>query len=398
MPSVKNRRSPWLILAVVLLTSVAASLNQFKVPPILPLLMDFFHLPAGRAGLLMSVFAITGLLLALPAGFFFQKLGYRMMGLMAVGFLAVGAATGALSRGEGMMLSGRLLEGAGMSLIAVVCPAIVAIWFSPDQRGKAMGIFATWVPLGSTVVFLLAPSLAHRWRWEGVWWFGFLYTFFVGILFYQFVKTANQPSANTNFTGFQQAITIADVKKVFQIKDLWLISFLFACFNYAFVSFVTWVPAFLHGVRGRSLEHASFAVSTVSMLAILSCPLAGLISDRLGSRKMIFTLPMILMGILIPFTCALPMEFFLPFLIIFGFITGFAPTGVFSAAAEVVGDERLTGMAMAIVQIGQNFGMLAGPFIFGTLVESSGGWELAFWTLAPICGAGAVAGALSRVR
>jgi len=53
---------------------------------------------------------------------------------------------------------------------------------------------------------------------------------------------------------------------------------------------------------------------------------------------------------------------------------------------------------MAIVQIGQNVGMLAGPFIFGTLVESSGGWELAFWTLAPICGAGAVAGALSRVR
>ena len=397
MPSVKNRRSPWLILAVVLLTSVAASLNQFKVPPILPLLMDFFHLPAGRAGLLMSVFAITGLLLALPAGFFFQKLGYRMMGLMAVGFLAVGAATGALSRGEGMMLSGRLLEGAGMSLIAVVCPAIVAIWFSPDQRGKAMGIFATWVPLGSTVVFLLAPLLAHRWRWEGVWWFGFLYTFFVGILFYQFVKTANQPSANTNFTGFQQAITIADVKKVFQIKDLWLISFLFACFNYAFVSFVTWVPAFLHGVRGRSLEHASFAVSTVSMLAILSCPLAGLISDRLGSRKMIFTLPMILMGILIPFTCALPMEFFLPFLIIFGFITGFAPTGVFSAAAEVVGDERLTGMAMAIVLIGQNVGMLVGPFLFGALVESSG-WEVAFWTLAPVCGAGAAAGALSRVK
>jgi len=346
----------------------------------------------------MSVFAITGLFLALPAGFIFQKLGYRIMGLMGVGFLAVGAATGALSRGEGMMLSGRLLEGAGMSLIAVVCPAVVAIWFSPDQRGKAMGIFVTWVPLGSTVMFLLAPLLAHRWKWEGVWWFGFLYTFFVGILFYQFVKPANQPSTNRNFTRFQQVLTVADLRKALENRDLWLISFLFACFNYAYVSFVTWVPAFLHGVRGRSLEHSSFAVSTVPMLAILSCPLAGWISDRLGSRKVIFTLPMILMGILIPFTYGLRIEFFLPFLIILGFVSGFAPTGVFSAAAEVVGDERLGGMAMAIILIGQNVGMLVGPFIFGTLVESSGGWEVAFWTLAPICGAGAVAGVLSRVK
>jgi MFS family permease len=55
-------------------------------------------------------------------------------------------------------------------------------------------------------------------------------------------------------------------------------------------------------------------------------------------------------------------------------------------------------MAMAIVQIGQNVGMLLGPFIFGYLVESSGGWQIAFWSLAPLCGAGAVAGWLTRVR
>jgi MFS family permease len=179
---------------------------------------------------------------------------------------------------------------------------------------------------------------------------------------------------------------------------LWLISLLFACFNYAYVSFITWVPAFLDGVRGMSLENASFAVSTLSMVAIVSCPLAGWISDRLGSRKVILTLPMILMGVLIPFTYGLRIELYLPLLIVLGFVSGFAPTGVFSAAAEIVGDERLGGMAMAIVLLGQNVGMLIGPFIFGTLVESPGGWEMAFWTLAPLCGAGAVAGVLSRVR
>ncbi len=42
--------------------------------------------------------------------------------------------------------------------------------------------------------------------------------------------------------------------------------------------------------------------------------------------------------------------------------------------------------------------VLLGASYTGTLVESSGGWEVAFWTLAPVCGAGAVAGVLSRVK
>ncbi|MGA2108155.1 MAG: hypothetical protein ABSH25_10990, partial [Syntrophorhabdales bacterium] len=56
-------RSPWLILIIVLLCGIAATLNQFKVPPIMPVLMEAFSQSAGRAGLLMSIFALTGLLL-----------------------------------------------------------------------------------------------------------------------------------------------------------------------------------------------------------------------------------------------------------------------------------------------------------------------------------------------
>jgi predicted MFS family arabinose efflux permease len=74
--------SPWFILLVVLLTSIAAPLTQFKVPPVMPLLMEAFRQPAGVAGWLMSIFAVTGLLLAIPAGFIFQQIGYRPTGFV----------------------------------------------------------------------------------------------------------------------------------------------------------------------------------------------------------------------------------------------------------------------------------------------------------------------------
>lgn len=58
----------WVILFVALLAGVTALLNQFKVPSLMPVLMQRFQLDLGTAGLLMTIFAITGFILALPAG------------------------------------------------------------------------------------------------------------------------------------------------------------------------------------------------------------------------------------------------------------------------------------------------------------------------------------------
>ena len=153
-----NRRA-WLILAVLLLFSIAAPLNQSKVPPILPVLMESWGLPVGRAGLLMSLYAITGLLLGLPAGFIFQRAGYRWTGVLAGGSIALGAALGALSPNINVLLFSRAIEGIGTGFVAVMAPAVIAPWF-PRHRGIALGIWATWVPVGLLTMLLLAPALA----------------------------------------------------------------------------------------------------------------------------------------------------------------------------------------------------------------------------------------------
>ena len=125
----------WVVLVIVYLASVAGPLNQTKVPPLMPVLMDAFQLELGQAGWLMSVFALTGLVLALPAGVFLPRIGPKVMGLIATGCLALGAALGALSTGAGLFLVSRVIEGIGMGLIAVVAPAAIAMWFPSANRG-----------------------------------------------------------------------------------------------------------------------------------------------------------------------------------------------------------------------------------------------------------------------
>lgn len=379
-------RSAWLILTVALANSVAASLNQFKAPPIMPLLMDAFHLTASHAGLLMSCFAITGLLLAIPVGFILQKLGPRKTGLIAISFVAGGSLLGALSRSMELMLGSRFLEGAGMSFISVVSPSLIAVSFAESQRGKAMGILAAWVPLGSSIMFLLGPYLAGSWGWRSVWWFGFVYSAIAGALYFLLVRPAPQTSGN------EEALQSGDIGKVLANRNVWLIAVLFGCFNFVFLAFVTWAPTFLNEIRHKSLANASFLISLITILAIILSPIAGWISDRIGSRKLICVVPMFLLMLLFPLMPRVSDALLYPFFIAVGVMTGFIPTGVFSAGAEVLEDKRLSGMVMAVILTGQYAGMLLGPFVFGSVMGSSAGWSAAFWTLAPLSAVGAIAG------
>lgn len=380
-----KQRSPWLILTVALLNSVAASLNQFKVPPIMPLVMDALHLDAAHAGLLMSCFAITGLLLAIPVGFILQKLGPRKTGLIAISFIVCGSALGAFSRTVAVMLGSRFLEGAGMSFISIVSPAIVAVTFSESQRGKAMGILAAWVPLGSTIMFLFAPFLAAHWGWKSVWWFGFAYAVVAGALYFFLIQP---PEA---FPGKEAAIGREDIAKVLRNRNVWLIGVLFCCFNFVYLAFVTWVPTFLNQIQHTTLAYASFIISLMTILGIVLSPIAGWVSDKIGSRRPICVIPMFLLMLLFPITMHIQGILLYPFYIAIGIITGFIPTGVFSSGAEALSDQRLSGMVMAIILTGQYAGMLLGPFLFGATMGSSAGWSTAFWMLAPVCAIGAAA-------
>ena len=73
--SPKSSRAPWVLLFLILATGVAATLNDYKVPPVMSALMKQFHMNAKEGGSLMSVFAVMALIFGFPAGFIFQKMG-----------------------------------------------------------------------------------------------------------------------------------------------------------------------------------------------------------------------------------------------------------------------------------------------------------------------------------
>ena len=87
----KNKNKAWLVFWVVYAVSVVIPMCQFKVPPVMGSIIDELGLTPSTAGLTMSVFAITGIVLAFPAVTILRKIGPKMSGVIALVLCVIGS-------------------------------------------------------------------------------------------------------------------------------------------------------------------------------------------------------------------------------------------------------------------------------------------------------------------
>ena len=382
-------RYAWVVLFVVFVASVAAPLNMYKVPPLMPVLRDSFALDLGQAGALMSVFAITGLILALPTGFIMQKLGPKVTGTVAMACLVIGAALGALAPGAGLLLSSRVVEGVGMGLITVVAPAIIAMWFPQERRGIPMGLWARWVPVGSVLMYNIAPALGEALGWQAVWWGGAGFALVALVLFAWLMRMpTGEAEPATSQPGLGRALAN---------RHLWLLALSFGCFNLVFLAIGTFYPTFLTETRGLPLGQAAFIASLSTLAVLVSAPLAGALSDPVGSRKRLIVVAAPIITVMLIWPLRLAGWQLYAFMLALGLVAGAIPTATFAAVPEVMDRPDLAGIGMAVLSVGQNAGMVIGPVWFGARVESIG-WAPAGYWLIPVGALALIAAALVRVR
>ena len=120
------------------------------------------------------------------------------------------------------------------------------------------------------------------------------------------------------------------------------------------------------------MTQAGMLAGMIWLVAAPVAPLAGWISDTIGSRKG---------AILAGFVLFLPV-FALAFqvsggmiwviVILLGVVGGLIPPVVLAATPEALNDVKLAGIGMAVLVLGLNLGLTVGPPIYGALIESVG--------------------------
>lgn len=385
-------RYAWVILVVVYFASVVAPFNQFKIPPIMPLLMQTFQINLTQAGLLMSIIAMIGLVLALPAGIILQRLGPKVTLLIALAIMAIGAGIGAFSNNFAALLGSRVIEGLGIGLMGVTAPATIAMWFPPEKQGTPMGIWATWVPVGSVLIYNLAPVMATSLGWQSIWWAGA--GFAVLLMVVSGLLITHPPAQDQNNS---QVLSVSGLKEALANRNILLLAFGFACMNFAMVSIGTYYPTFLSEVHGYPLGQAAFVSSLSTFVVLFSAPAAGWLSDRVGSRRLFFSLPFLALAVLFIFPFHVTGWQIIFIMVLQGLFLGAVPTATFAAAPEIMRRPEWAGLGLAVVLVGQNLGQLLGPIFFGEMIGFVG-WATTGYLLIPFCLLGFISGWMVKVR
>jgi MFS family permease len=276
------------------------------------------------------------------------------------------------------IFAGRFIAGLGLGMAFTWPVTALSIWFRKDEMGLATGIWSTTLPLSGLLIFVLAPVLIAAFGWQSVLWFTVL---FAGGSLILWTVCARQPPASGAlpggyFTEEKEACLSHDcLKSAFLDQDMWLVAVAWFSVNYYLLGITSLAPAYFTGVLGFDLFSASvLAILPVSMI-IWAAPVTGIISDRLGSRR-IFILASMAGGVLLcPVMLFLGQGFFAWafFFIVLGAVWGMTPATVFASPREIVGPE-FAGPASGILNLMVGLAALLAPLVTGSLVPVIG-WQ-----------------------
>jgi predicted MFS family arabinose efflux permease len=381
-----HKAKAWVVMVAVFVASIATTANRFKVPPVLPVLMDDLQVDMVTGGWLMSLSAVSGIVLAIPAAFLLTRLGLRLTGLIAMGFAVVGAIVGAMAHNATIMLLSRVIEGVSISLIAVIAPTAISMWFEPQERGLPMGIWSTWVPVGNVIMFNIAHPLMNWLGWRAVWWFGAIFAI-AALILVALIVTAPAESEGRRDNS---RVPLGSFARMLFKPSTWLLALAFGAFAFSLLGYNTWAPTFLTDTLRIEAAAASAYTSLMFLAAIPANTIAGWAIGRIKNRYSYLLKAFLVTGVLFFWSFRLAsVDAIVPYMIALGLASNFIPTATFTLAPETMPSVEYAGLALAIVRVGSHLGVLGGPPALAAILKT-GNWTAGGTGLVIVMGIGTI--------
>ena len=370
-----NPRYRWVVLAAGTAAQASFSAVLIGLPVLAPTLREHFDLSLSGVGVALSAFWIGPILTLLPWGLLADRVGERIVlgtGLSLCGVLV--AVAGWAHSYVAFVALLTIAGGMGASVNAASGRAVMQ-WFPLQERGLALGVRQTAIPLGGAVAAVVLPVVNDAAGIEGA--FVFLGALCVAAAVVAFVAVREATAAAPELDAKDVEWTLADSR-------LWILCTGSGLYLFVQIALTSFLVLYLHDAHGLSDGAAAAALAVLQVGAIVTRISAGRISDSLRQRVR----PLRWIGLAsvggVLLTAALadaPVAFVVPAVIVAGAIS-MAWNGLsVTAAAELAGPMR-SGAAIGFQQTTLAVIGVVVPVAFASLVESTS-WQAGF-TLAAI--------------
>jgi len=357
------------VLAAGTLSQASFSAITVGLAVLAPVLREEYGLSLGQIGALLSAAWLGAVVSLLPWGLAADRYGERVvlaLGLFGAAAFLAGAAEASSFETLFALL---VLAGASGASVNSASGRAVMLWFAPSERGLALGIRQTAIPLGGLIVAIVVPGLAASGGSRAAFFFLAGLAALGGVVGLLVIRGRD---GTDELEG-------ASVVAILRDGRLWRLSLSSGLYLYAQVAVIGFGVLFLHDDHGLDDQDAALVIAASQVLAVALRIGAGRWSDVVGSRVG----PLRRVGLAVAGSLLLtallaegPLWALVPVLAVAGGLS-MAWNGLsFTAAAELAGAAR-SGAAIGFQQsVLSGLGVLA-PIVFATTV-SSGSWAIAF--------------------
>jgi sugar phosphate permease len=372
-------RYRWLVLAAGTFAQATYSAIWFGAAVMAPALRERYDLSLAQTGFIISGSLAGSVLSMIPWGLATDRVGERAV--LAVGLTACGGSLLLASQATGFVSLAAFVVFAGAAGAAVNSSTGRAVmhWFGPHERGLALGIRQTAIPIGGFVSSIVLPPIVNA---GGVEW-GFV-ALGVGCIV----------GAAVSVLVLREGPAPAAEDEVklppFRDRRIWTLAGGSALIVAPQMCVVGFTVLFLHDSRGLSPSAAAAVLAVVQLLGIGARIGAGQWSDMLRSRIVPMRRLAIAIAVFVALTAALltaPAALLIPTLVVAGVLAMSWNGLAFTAAAELAGHAR-SGAAIGLQQTVLNSFSAIYPTMFGALIATTS-WRagFAFVALLPLGGA-----------
>jgi MFS transporter, ACS family, hexuronate transporter len=376
--------SRWPILALVTVAHALGALTALAVAPLAPFLLESLALSRVQAGLFLPAVYLGGVLMALPAGWFTDRLGVRFT--FALGQLVVGSmiALAAWSPDYGLLLFLLVLGGFGFSVLNPATGRAVVEWFPPRERGIAMGVKQTGLTLGGLAAALILPLIARAWSWRHALATAGLLSLVSATLVAIFYRS--QP-AHPSAAPVERA-RLSELGEFLRRPPVLVVFGCGLALSIAQSSLMAYLVLYAKDSFDVSAVRAAQFLAIAQIGGTVSRVLWGVVSDRsFGGRRRPGVVASAAIGAVAYATLALGSS--LPTWLVYplAFVAGagaFGWVGLYFALVAEIGGPRHAGLLTGAATACSWSGTLIGPPIFGLVLEATGGYAVSWLILTTV--------------
>ena len=362
-------RYRWLVLAAGTAAQTAFSAVIVGLPVLAPALRDAHDLSLVQVGLVLDSLWIGTLLTLLPWGLLADRVGERLVLATGLGGCSVALVAAGYAGEVGSLLALIGLAGAAGASVNAASGRAVMQWFPAAERGFALGVRQTAIPVG---------GLISRARLAGD----------SGCVRRSCSSPCSAPPARSSVSsrsGSAKGEPVSDVLEprglgaTLRDRRLWLLCAGSSFYLVAQLAVMGFLVLFLHDERGLSPAAAAGVLGAVQVVAAFLRIGGGRWSDRVGSRLR----PLRLVGLGSAATLGIaatvlsaPLVVLVPAFVVAGGLS-MAWNGLsFTAAAEIAGSRR-SGAALGMQQSALAAAGAVVPPAFAAIVATSS-WRVGF--------------------